>query len=301
VTLDTVLQQLAAADYLSTGGTAKSPKVFVTETGRAAVSQTLGIGAPAKWPTWAALCNNYLVPHALGIHPATAEERKKAASAGGLAGIVLSQKENLPTTAKIPTKKQAVDALLWRQVGRETSEPFSLGAVKAWLLKQFIGDPDSPLTANRIEAMLPARAIGARRADINALRKTILADWCRPAAPEPTPAPERPATFADNPEGFVADVYHAARATTTGWMGETLLLIAPLYLTYREQTRREDLTLEAFKAELLNAHRARRLSLQRADYVDPHEQEARRTSEIIFLNDTFHLLRVPTETQPHDA
>jgi len=279
------LEALVVSGQAEPGG-AKTPKWMITPAGKKALAGTLGIPAQAPWPTWAKMRNLYLTAYALGQPASNETEQKRIQTVTGLRGAILKAEAELPTVP-LPTAKQAVDAYLWRQIGRETDAQFTISAVKQYLLQRALEQPNSTLKVSQLEALVPARLVGARRTDANALRQAAIAAWTQAAPPaEPPPEPETDLAR------FAGDVHAAARESSTGWFGDTLLFISHLYFTYREHTGRQHLTLDAFKERLVEAHRADLLTLVRADYVEampPADVHASRTT---YLTGVFHFLRV---------
>jgi hypothetical protein len=99
--------------------------------------------------------------------------------------------------------------------------------------------------------------------------------------------PQAPAT---DLEAFAQDVLDAARTSRTGRFGEDRVFINHVWKQFKRVHPSSGLDAESFKARLVEANRARLLSLVRADLapmLDPRDVQA---SETRYLSTAFHLL-----------
>jgi hypothetical protein len=108
-----------------------------------------------------------------------------------------------------------------------------------------------------------------------------------PSAPPPPPT--------EPPAAFAADVLRAAGAATAGWFGDRKIFVYAVWDQLRSDPRWSALTLPAFKAQLLAAHRAGELTLARADLVAAMDPALVAASEIAADGASFHfLVKEPT-------
>jgi hypothetical protein len=136
---------------------------------------------------------------------------------------------------------------------------------------------------------IAAQSIGARRADPEELRLAVVRSWLAPAAetaPREGPASPTPRSFGGL-EDFAARVLEAARASPTGRFGAHKVFISHVYRALRAPLGLDEST---FKQRLLEANRARLLSLSRADLVEAMEPTDVAASETRYLGATFHFI-----------
>jgi hypothetical protein len=299
--LNEVLERLERSGHLEAN---KGRKRFsATPAGQERALRFLGVEKLPPKTTWSALQNVYLLAKALAVPLASNDAVKKLSSATGARAAILQAAHELPTT-KIPTQTQAVDALLWKQLGRETNEPFSATAVKTYLLGQVLGTP-SKMTVAQLVSAVTAKAVGARRTDRASLNQAVLrrllgdeptdADALVAEAPSseaPVVAPPRPV----NLEQFARDVVEAGRSSRTGWFGDPAIankvFISHVYRAYAERHPDAVPSLEAFKERLIEANRAGLLRLSRADLVQAMNVTDVRDSETRYLNAVYHFVAV---------
>lgn len=90
--------------------------------------------------------------------------------------------------------------------------------------------------------------------------------------------------------GFATQVLVAARRTRTGRFGEDRVFINHAWRRFKLDQRPKDMDLTTFKLRLVEANRARYLSLVRADMAPSLDQKDVKESEIRYLSATFHFL-----------
>jgi hypothetical protein len=291
--LERVLTELEHRQHVEAQRKGKTLRYLLSPVGHDAVVQTLRL-PPSRKLTWPVLRDSYLVPLALGLDHLSEAERKRVKSAGGLRGLILVHEHGLPVQG-VPTLAQALDALLWKQIGRDTDQAFNLREVKTWLLNQML-DSARPLPLQQIQAILPARAADAARNDAAGLRQAVLAGWAQPAdaggatpPPSPDPLPVPSAEELDLSD-FVDRVVTAAKTGSRGWFGDHKIFIGHAYRSFLSADAGRTVTLARFKDLLVEANHRGLLELARADLVEAMDQQDLRESETRYLNAVFHFL-----------
>lgn len=110
------------------------------------------------------------------------------------------------------------------------------------------------------------------------------------SAPQPEAAAEAAAEAEPRLRSFAYWVLQSARRCQSGRCGDDRLFINHAWRQYRRDQRPRGMTLESFKLQLLEANRARLLSLVCADMAPFLDQHDVRDSEIHHLSATFHFL-----------
>lgn len=97
-----------------------------------------------------------------------------------------------------------------------------------------------------------------------------------------------------NATDFAAAVMTAAsQVPAAGRFGADRVFISALWKQLGEQRDALGPNLDAFKARLLDANRARLLTLARADMPGAMNRATVAASEIAYLNSTFHFVVIP--------
>lgn len=260
----------------------------LTEEGRAQALRFLQLEKlPPRGLTWKKLKQTYLLARGLDLPP-TRAVLERVAQADGVRAALLKRQHQVDG-AEAPTLAQVRDRLLWRQLGVESEQRFTLRAVQAHLLGKLLeADTSDP---ERALEQLAARAAGATRGDAEAVRLAALRGWLLPASPEPAappppvPAPE-PAR--DVAATFAERVLAVARALPTGRFGPNKVFISHVWRALRPEVG----SREEFNARLLEANRARHLSLTRADLVTAMDPTDVAESEIHSYDASFHFVVV---------
>lgn len=92
---------------------------------------------------------------------------------------------------------------------------------------------------------------------------------------------------------FARQVIAAAEASKTGWFGDNKVFISHVWRQMREPGG----DMDAFKARLVDAHRAALLTLSRADLVGAMDPKDVDESETHYLSATFHFVRLPDRSR----
>ncbi|MEM7676122.1 MAG: hypothetical protein AAF449_08985 [Myxococcota bacterium] len=166
-----------------------------------------------------------------------------------------------------------------------------LDAFSTSLLRGMAGLEAAPLSQTL--HVLAARAVGAEDASVAALRRAIVRASLD--APVPTAEPRLVKTNGANPERINGDVTvfservrRIARATNTPPFTDRVA-IASIYDAYG-QTHADAGRMSEFKRRLVDAYRARLVSLRRLDYVEAIEVELAERSAIDVDGRAFHFV-----------
>ncbi len=283
--LDHALQSLAESGLISA-----SPH-RLTEPGQRQALQFLCLDALPPGLTWLALKNHYLVVRSLGIGALHPEARRRLATAEGLRGFVLKQHYDLATGA-FPTLSQAANALLWKQLGVETSQGFTVNAVKSLLLSRLL-DTDGKQKPGQLLNQLLVKSTGARNSGANELRLATIRKWLAGSLKEAGPgaAPAEAGEQAFNLAGFVEGVLEAARASERGRFGDRKVFISHVWHKLHEDGAFPGMAEDEFKRRLTEANQAGLLTLSRADLVEAMNPDDVKASETRYLTGTFHFVQ----------
>jgi len=290
--LDLLTAQLLSDGLLTASGRAAFQ---LTPRGRARALTALGVEKPLRGVSWRTVKNVHVVARALGL-PASREVLERLKKAEGLVALLIKRGQKL-SGPQVPTLKQVQDRVLWQQLGVETDRPFDLKAVRSVLMTRALGATREQPGDVALK-MMAAREVGAVRAEAEEIRLSAVRGWLASASPGGGSPPPSPGGDGIGPSGtvspsgqeglpvFVERVLAAARASTTGKFGDDLVFISHVYQALPELGLDEG----TFKQRLLEANRARLLSLSRADLVEAMNPRDVAASEIRYLGATFHFI-----------
>lgn len=273
--------ELRAEGYVTARGQA------ATAAGRARALQFLGIDKLPPRATWRTVKAKYLVPRALGLAPDDAGYAKADAS-DKLAAFLLKRELGLPESVR-PTLPAVVNALLCRELGHPQFTDLN-ALIRAKLGEAVGGEPMSKADAAKV---LPRVKLDVAKLSADALHAAVLRGALGGAAacePEPVPAPVAEEPF--DLEAFAHTVNAVARRCPTGRFGGYKVFISHVWEQLRDEPRFAPLGLAGFKAKLVEAHRADRLTLVRADLVQLMDPADVRASEVTYLTAAFHFILV---------
>jgi hypothetical protein len=283
---DTLVEALLRDGLAAERGPAR---LELTAKGRTRALGFLHLETLPRGLTWKKLKATYLLALGLDLQP-TKAVRERLAKADGVRAAVLKRQHPV-AGADALSLAQMRDRLLWRQLGVETDRPFTLGAVQAHLLGKLL-EVETKDPRKAVE-QLAARAAGATRADAEAVRLALLRQWAlaepqaTPAPPE-APAPERERDAQDSVASFAERVLAVARALPTGRFGHNKVFISHVWKALQPEWS----SREAFDVALLEANRARHLSLTRADLVSAMDPRDVAESEVRSYGASFHFVVV---------
>jgi hypothetical protein len=254
----------------------------LTETGRNNALGYLGISTlqpKSKWNTVKAK----LVPVALGLSAKAVENADK------LAAVLLKRKLGLPVGTG-DTLSAVFDALACRQLGFPDKAKMNF---RDAVLSQHIGEA-KPLSTKDLKAAIPARLLEPQGKGTDGLRKLALKGFADSTNGTPQqPEPQTDEMF--DLEDFANTVLSVARQCPTGRFGDNKVFISHVWRQLRDEPRFARLGLSGFKAKLVDANRADRLTLSRADLVQVMDPTDVRESETAYLNATFHFILIDKE------
>ncbi|RKH48444.1 hypothetical protein D7X96_26255 [Corallococcus interemptor] len=255
----------------------------LTTGGRQQALKFLRVDSP-KGLTWKRVRQQYLLAKDLGL-PTSKAALGRLSNADGMRALILKRAHQLDGP-EFPTLAQVRDQLMWRKLGVETNEKFTLRAIQAHvigkLLEQEVSDP------KRGVEQLTARAVGASRADAEALRLATLRKWVLPEPARTAPV-DAPAEIAPpDPASFAKNVLRVAKTLPTGRFGDDKVFISHVWKAMQPGWS----SREAFDSALLEANRKRHLTLTRADLVSMMNPADVAESEIRFYGATFHFVVV---------
>ena len=250
----------------------------LTPAGRERALAYLGVADLPPAATWAAVKANFLLPKALGL-PAAA-----VGTAGKLTAALLRQRFDLPAGTG-DTPAAAMEALACKLLG--FPDHVTLKAVAAAVVSR--GRLDPPLSAETFATAGPGVLLRVRKAGVEGLRAVALAGLTDAAA-EPPAAPE-PFDLS----AFAATVRAVARHCPTGRFGDTKVFIGHVWRRTQDEPQFPRLDLPGFKARLVEANRARLLTLSRADLVQFMDPADVRESATAYLGSEFHFVLTDRE------
>jgi hypothetical protein len=275
--------------------------LVLTPPGRAHALAWLGVKR-LEGVSWKQLKNKHLLARVLELSPSSGT-LARLGEADGMRAVLVQRHLGLAAPGS-RSLAQVRDALCWKQLGVETDKPFTLAAVQAVLLSRVLESPRE-VPAPRAMEQLAARSVGARRTDADNLRLATLRAWLVPTSSEPAPlpaptassSPRGPRNELASPAGpspsedlhaFATRVLAAAQSSTTGRFGEDRVFISHVWRALQEQA--QGLDERTFKSRLVEANRARLLSLSRADLVEAMNPADVAMSETRYLGATFHFI-----------
>lgn len=280
----------AALEALVRSGDVVAKPLTLTDIGRNKALAWLGMNAVPPRLTWKTLQAAWLAPRALGAPVETPQQRDRLKSADGLRAYVLKQAYGLPLDG-CPTLKQAVDALVWKQLGVETDRPVTRDTIIEEVIGRLLDLPGR-FKSKPLQNLLPATALGTAQTKPDDLRLAAIRRWIE-AAEGRLDVPPPAASNGDGLSRFVDRVHAAARSSTTGRFGSSKVFIGHVWRRLEHEEPFRSLGETGFKQRLIEANRAGLLALSRADLVEAMAPADVAASETPYLNAVFHFVQIP--------
>jgi hypothetical protein len=236
-------------------------------------------------PSWAELSDRVLPGLALGIAADDAKLRARIDGRDGWAAAIAGRMLGLWTSGPPPSLPAVCDALVWREHGLPGKPKRCPPELRAVYVERHLGSPAG--SAERGVRLLAARAAGAPRPELRALRDALVRGWLAGRVLGPASPDAAASSFAAS---FAGDVRRAAGATSEGWFGDRKVFVSAVWNQLRRDPRWAELALPEFKARLVAAHKAGELELARADLVAAMDPALVAASEIAADGASFHFL-----------
>lgn len=287
---------------LSEGLLKVDPQIRLTESGRQFIFLYFGFTQLPPKTTWGTMKQKYLPARFLGLLPGSDEFKKRYKGISTLRAECLRQAYDLKIRS-MPTITQAVHALLWKTLGIETSETFSVKSATKYLLAQ----PNGIVNIEKIPEMLCASAAGMRNQKRGELERTLIHCLVNGTSlpghklktiplnvtslSAPTTLPEQsPKEF--DLDTFARDVQACALSCPTGHWGENKVFISHVWRFFQNNHPEWKLDKAEFKNKLIEANCRHILTLSHADLVGVMNPVDVQESATPYLNDCFHFIRI---------
>jgi hypothetical protein len=237
-----------------------------------------------RWP-WQTLVTKILPARALGIDPDDKKAIARLAGRDDWAAAIAARALGLWSDGPAPRLPAVCDALVWRSLGLAGKPKKTPPEIRSHFLREILttgsGAPE------RILPLLAARELGIVRADLRALREALVRRWlCGQAWQPSAPPPPRAASIGD----FASAVRESAEHATDGLFGGRKVFISSLWRGMRAHPTFGALTLDEFKQQLVDAHKAGLLALSRADLTGAMDPSAVSESETSHLESRYHFV-----------
>ncbi len=266
----------------------------LSDDGARALRATFGV---VSTPSWTEVRDSYLPALALGLAPGSAAAKEASSN---LPMSLLRLKLKMPGAASL---NAVCDKLLFRRLGFEMSK-VTLADLRARVLAEDLGIKDITTAKGVVEKAVCAWTgveVASKKLLVTALSRRWLADqsnhWLHDGSPPlggpPKPAAE-PAAAAASPLSLdaLAAVVHDAlpRIGTDGRFGSEKVFVSAVWRGLETERRLPAMTLESFKRNLVQAMRAGKLRLARADLIGAMDAKLVSESEISDAGSTFHFV-----------
>lgn len=282
-------------EELTQAGMITMKPLRLTESGRSEALAFLGLEALPPRTDWRALQRGYLVAKALGLDSEAKTLREKIQDEEGLAAYLLRSRYDVPLSGTA-TLKKVLEALACKQICIAVGIPpeTTLVATRNGVLSRLINSPER-LTWEKLQKEVPGHTTGTRLSGRNSLHEAVLKGWLERSTnsnPQERISIEESAREDFDLATFAVTVRAGALRCPSGRFGDNKVFISHVWSCLREETPFRHFDLESFKENLLKAHLAGLLQLERADLVQAMEPADVRESEIAYLNATFHFVLV---------
>jgi hypothetical protein len=279
------LFEKALAEQVAAGHVTPRP-LALTESGRGFALHYWQIERLPPKITWTALRNQHLVPRVLGL---SGQRSGKPLTPTTLVAAVLKSRRGLPAEVAL-TAKEIVTVLAWKELGIESTAPFTpQGVVERRLLKS-----TRKLSVADVAKHLARVELEAAGKDLfeGALRQWIAGGPVTGRDNGPATGPGTGSEAAGDPRQFSERVRLAAKQSPTGRFGGDKIFISHVWKQFTAPETPSSLPLAEFKDRLVEAHRAGLLELSRADLVERMDPVDVSQSETRYLDARFHFVRL---------
>lgn len=262
--------------------------VQLTNAGRAAALEYLGLTALPPGTNWPAVRTKYLFPKALGPGADAAKLDKPEK----LGALLIRRKYDLPAGN---TLGAVFEALVCKLIGRPEETTFR-GLLCA-VLSDELGS-DSRLSKEDLLKQLPRRAAGTKTSRMDDLRAAVVREWLRGVPDRPAAAPVPVGEVITDPAPldlpmFAATVRRIARdCPPDARFGANKAFVAAVWRAAQSEHSFPKMPLDAFKAALLDAARAGLLRLEPADMVQSMDAALVADSATAWAGATFHFILI---------
>jgi len=280
--LATSIEELAGLSLVQVQQAGRSRQARICDHAKSDVFQILGLRENES-VRWKEVQERRLLAMAMGRANDDDKFQASISNSDGLrAALIISHfKLDLPSTTSL---RKVVDAVAWRELGVNETRSISSGAVLSLLLGRSLGADDRiDITWRTRAAQLACQATGARNTSIREVRRAILAKWL--AVPGEPSADEKPRL-----DDFVDLVRDIAKRTKTGRFGDNKVFISHVWRAYRDQSLKSPITEAQFKECLINAYKAKKLLLSRADLPQLMNENDVRESATKYGDFEFHFI-----------
>ena len=255
----------------------------LTDAGRSRALAYIGLAELPPKCNWGAIKAKFLVPNALGLKPWSEAEVARVGTADKLAAWLIKAKYGLPVSAD--SLSGVLEALVCKLAGFPRCS--SLKELTATVISREL-QADPPLPVKDAAKLAPRLLLGAAKPGLDGYRMKVLNGSYEDRV-DPKPAHSGVST---DLQTFADHLNASATSSPTGWSGDDLVLISHVWNHVHRRPEFQSLDLPAFKMKLLEANRARLLTLSRADLaqaLDPHDVSESETS---YLNSVFHFIKI---------
>lgn len=292
------LVETALAELASEGLIERKP-FSLMETGHKHALRYLGATDIPGNVTWQTLRYIYLIAKIYDLDINSPDVRKRLKDIKRVKGHAVKHQYGLRLLPHMPTLKQAIDALLWKQSGIETSVEFNTKNAIRNFLEMDLNERSS-LNAESLRDVIAKKVTKARNKNSHEIRRCILQQLPEKRNDRESVTTDSAITLPITDEidkvldikVFAVEVQHIAKASKSGKFGDHKVFINHVWQNMQQTSLTETLNLPKFKNLLTDANKQGLLTLSRADMVAAMNATDVAESEIQYLNATFHFIQI---------
>ena len=179
----------------------------------------------------------------------------------------------------------------------DTAEDLRTALLRRFYLPESPGPRPAGSLQKTVDLLL-AKRLKVSRVSPGAFRQAALRDWVRQQtpvegeSPASTPSVGGTGRLPEHPALFAAAVVAAAHRSPTGRFGEKKVFIAHVWRGLLAAGQAAPDEENSFKRRLIRANTAGQLHLSRADLAGAHDPGDVRASEVEYLGEKFHFVRL---------